>query len=178
MNKLHESTFLFVTYFPFFYRSKLTRFSETIGSKLFHGTEIGTELLSLLRVPKSVDHPDTHTVETEEHTETNVMAEENIMMSTASVIHLPVFTIYNSKLTERWLLEIIKMHISMLYLLKLYLSLSKVQFYIHFSSQQHNMPQVHFNKLNPIFSLVQRFFLKSRLKKIYFHHVLLHLDAN
>lgn len=84
MNKSHKRTFLFVTYFLFFYRSKLTRFSETIGSKLFHGTEIGTELLPLLRVPKSVNHPDTHTVETEEHTEINVMVGKSSMMSIIS----------------------------------------------------------------------------------------------
>lgn len=39
---------------------KLTRFSETIGSKLFHRTEVRTELLPLLIIAKGVDHPGTH----------------------------------------------------------------------------------------------------------------------
>lgn len=45
----------------------LTWFSETIGSKLFHRTEDGTELLSLLSITKGVDHPGTHAAKREEH---------------------------------------------------------------------------------------------------------------
>lgn len=43
---------------------------------------------------------------------------------------------------------------------------------MYFSSQQHNPPQVHFNQLKPILSIVKL------QKKENFHHVLLHLDAN
>ena len=39
---------------------ELTRFSETIGSQLFHGAEIRTEPLPLLVVAKRVDHPGAH----------------------------------------------------------------------------------------------------------------------
>lgn len=42
---------------------KQTWFSETIGSKLFHRTEIRTEFLSLLIIAKGVYHPRTHAAE-------------------------------------------------------------------------------------------------------------------
>lgn len=39
---------------------RLTRFSETVGGKPFHGTQVRTKSLPLLGISKGVNHPGAH----------------------------------------------------------------------------------------------------------------------